>query len=165
MGKISFPIEDKSPRTIHEVHNMATEIEANISSFKEQSFVSEVKACEPKYTLDIPKRVPSLEKFIEETLEDFEQDISLQEVEEGGFDEGYEYHVEEQEFTHAFIEDKEDMVEEREPRDIKQNDEVSIYTPLSDEAIHEHILPTQEEEDEVSHFPFQDFVNTLFYDS
>jgi hypothetical protein len=26
-------------------------------------------------------------------------------------------------------------------------------------------FPTQEEEDEVSHFPFQDFDNTLFYDS
>ena len=40
-----------------------------------------------------------------------------------------------------------------------------ICAPPSDEAIHEPIPPTQEEEDEVSHFPFQDFDNTLFYDS
>jgi hypothetical protein len=47
-GQISFPIKDEAPRTIQEVYNMATEIEANISSFKEQSFVPEVKVCEPK---------------------------------------------------------------------------------------------------------------------
>ena len=57
------------------------------------------------------------------------------------------------------------MVKEREPGDIKHNDEVSICAPPSDEAIHEPIPPTREEEDEVSHFPFQDFDNTLFYDS
>jgi hypothetical protein len=47
------------------------------------------------------------------------------------------------------------MVKEREPGDIKHNDEVSICAPPSDEAIHEPIPPTQEEEYEVSHFPFQ----------
>jgi hypothetical protein len=62
---------------------MATEIEANISSFKEQSFVPEVKVCEPKDTPDIPKRVPSLETSIEETPKYLEQDINQQEVEEG----------------------------------------------------------------------------------
>ena len=46
------------------------------------------------------------------------------------------------------------MVKEREPGDIKHDDEVSICAPPSDEAIHEPIPPTQEEEDEVSHFPF-----------
>jgi hypothetical protein len=53
-------------------------------------------------------------------------------------------------FTHASTED----TIEREPEDIKQDDEVSICAPPSDEAIHEPIPPTQEEENEVSHFPF-----------
>jgi hypothetical protein len=109
MGQIIFPIKDKAPRTIHEIYNMATEIEANTSSFKEQSFVPEVKACDPRDTPDIPKRVPSLETSIEE---DLEQDISQQEVEEGGLDGGYQSHDEEQEFTHASAEDNEDMVKE-----------------------------------------------------
>jgi hypothetical protein len=34
-----------------------------------------------------------------------------------------------------------------------------------DETIQEHINPTQEEEDEVSHLPFQVFDDTLFFDS
>ena len=47
----------------------------------------------------------------------------------------------------------------------EQDDEVSTYPPLSDEAIHEPFLLTQEEENEVSHFPSQDLDNTLCYDS
>jgi hypothetical protein len=57
------------------------------------------------------------------------------------------------------------MVEEREPEDIKHDDEVLMYAPPSDEAIQEPIPPAQEEEDEVSHFPFQVFDDTLFYNS
>jgi hypothetical protein len=57
------------------------------------------------------------------------------------------------------------MVEEREPEDIKHDDEVLMCAPPSDEAIQEPIPPAQEEEDEVSHFPFQVFDDTLFYDS
>jgi hypothetical protein len=56
----------------------------------------------------------------------------------------------------------EDTVEELEP---KQNDEVSTCAPPSDEAIHEPFPPAQQEENEVSCFPFQDFDNTLFHDS
>jgi hypothetical protein len=37
--------------------------------------------------------------------------------------------------------------------------------PPSDEAIQNTIFPAQEKEDEVNHFPFEDFDNTLFYDS
>jgi hypothetical protein len=40
-----------------------------------------------------------------------------------------------------------------------------MCAPPSDEAIQEPIPPAQEEEDEVSHFPFQVFDDTLFYDS
>jgi hypothetical protein len=71
----------------------------------------------------------------------------------------------EQEFTHTSSKDNEDLVEEREPEGIKHNDEVLMCPPPSDQAIPNPIFPAQEEEDEVSHFPFQDFDNTLFYDS
>jgi hypothetical protein len=40
-----------------------------------------------------------------------------------------------------------------------------MCAPPSDEAIPNPISPTQEDEDEVSHFPFQVFDDTLFYDS
>ena len=56
----------------------------------------------------------------------------------------------------------EDRVEEME---LEQDDEVSICAPPSDEAIHEPFPPAEEEENEVSHFPFQDLDNALFYDS
>jgi hypothetical protein len=67
-GQIGFPIRDKSPRTIQEVYDMATEIETNISSSKEeQSFVPEIEVDGPKDTPDIPKRVTSLETSVEKT--------------------------------------------------------------------------------------------------
>jgi hypothetical protein len=47
----------------------------------------------------------------------------------------------------------------------ERDDEASTYPPLSDEAIQEPFSHTQEEENEVSHFPFQDLDNALFYDS
>jgi hypothetical protein len=51
---------------------MATEIEANNSSSKEeQSFVPKVKIGEPQDMPDIPKRIPSLETSHEETPEMF----------------------------------------------------------------------------------------------
>jgi hypothetical protein len=56
------------------------------------------------------------------------------------------------------------LVEEREPEDIK-HDELLMCAPPSDEAIPNPISPAQEEEDEVSHFPFQVLDDTLFYDS
>jgi hypothetical protein len=48
---------------------------------------------------------------------------------------------------------------------IKDDDEVLMYAPPSDEAIQEPIPSAQEEKDEVSHFPFQVFDDTLFYNS
>jgi len=56
----------------------------------------------------------------------------------------------------------EDMAEEMEP---KQNDEVSTYAPPSDEAIQEPISSSQQKDNEVSCFPFQDPDDTLFHDS
>jgi hypothetical protein len=40
-----------------------------------------------------------------------------------------------------------------------------MCAPSSDKAIRDPIPPAQEEEDEISDFPFQVFDNTLFYDS
>ena len=40
-----------------------------------------------------------------------------------------------------------------------------MCAPPYDEAIRDPIPPTQKEEDEVIHFPFQVFDDTLFYDS
>jgi hypothetical protein len=56
------------------------------------------------------------------------------------------------------------VVEEQEPEDMKHNDEALMCSPPSDEAIQNPIFYAQEEEDEVSHFPFQVFDNTLFYE-
>jgi hypothetical protein len=56
----------------------------------------------------------------------------------------------------------EDMAEEMEP---KQNVEVSMCAPPSDEAILEPFSPAQQKEDEVSCVPFQDSDNTLSHDS
>jgi len=55
---------------------MTIQIKADISLFKEeQFFFPEIEVGEPKNTLDIPKRVSSLETHVEETLKGLEQDI------------------------------------------------------------------------------------------
>jgi hypothetical protein len=56
----------------------------------------------------------------------------------------------------------EDTVEELEP---KPKDEVSTWAPPSDEVVHEPFPPTQQKDDEVSCFPFQDSEDTLFHAS
>ena len=129
---------------------------------KNHIFSLETKVEDPKGTLDtlILERLISLDIF-----EGREQVINQREIEESDPIEGFQSHEEEQEFIHASTEDNEDMVEEREPEDIKHDDEVLMCAPPSDEAIHEPIPPAQEEEDEVSHFPFQVFDDTLFCDS
>jgi hypothetical protein len=53
------------------------------------------------------------------------------------------------------------MVEELKP---KKNNDVSTCAPPY-EVIHQPFPPTQQEENEVSFFPFQDFDNTMFHDS
>jgi hypothetical protein len=57
------------------------------------------------------------------------------------------------------------VVDKLEPEDIEHDDEVLMCPHPSNETIQNSIFPAQEEEDEVSHIPFQDFDNTLFYDS
>jgi hypothetical protein len=165
-GQSGFLLDKKGPRSIKEAYDMATEVKANISSSKEeQSFVPEVKIGEPKDTPYILKRIAFLETFVEEFLKRLEQGIDQQEVEERYLDEGYQSHGEEQEFTHASSRDSEDLVEEQEREDVKLDDGVLKCAPPSDEGSRNPIPPAQEEEDEVSHFPFQVFDNTLFYDS
>jgi hypothetical protein len=44
-------------------------------------------------------------------------------------------------------------------------DEALVSAPPSDEALQDPISPAQDEENEVSHFPFQFFDDALFYDS
>jgi hypothetical protein len=103
----------------------------------------------------------SLERLISlDIFEGKEQVINQQEVEKSDPNEGFQSHEEGQEFSHAST-----MVEERELEDIKHDDEVLMCVPPSNEAIQNPIFPAQEEGDEVSHFPFQDFDKTLFYDS
>jgi hypothetical protein len=51
------------------------------------------------------------------------------------------------------------------PQGICHEDEVMVSAPPFDEVIQASIHPTQEEENVVSHFPFQVFDDALFYDS
>jgi len=74
----------------------------------------------------------------------------------------FQSHKEEKWITHFSAKNNEDVVEELEPEDIKHDDEVFMCPHPFDEVIQNSIFPTQEEEDEVSHIPFQDFDNTLF---
>jgi hypothetical protein len=43
-------------------------------------------------------------------------------------------------------------------------DKVLVFAPPFDKVIQASIPPTQEEDNVVSHFPFQDFDDALFYD-
>jgi hypothetical protein len=67
---------------------------------------------------------------------------------------------EEQDFSHDSTESSKDIT-----RDVNYEDEAPVTTLQSDEALQDPIPPTQDEENEVSHFPFQFFDDTLFYDS
>jgi hypothetical protein len=48
---------------------------------------------------------------------------------------------------------------------VSHEDEVHVSTPPFGEVIQVPFPPAPEEENEVSHFPFQDFDDALFYDS
>jgi hypothetical protein len=62
----------------------------------------------------------------------------------------------------VFDQQNEDVIKEKKP---KQDDEVSTSTPPSDKTIQEPISPAQQNDNEVSCFPFQDTDDTLFLDS
>jgi len=48
---------------------------------------------------------------------------------------------------------------------VNYEDKEPVTAPHSDEALQDPIPPAQDEENEVSHFPFRFFDDTLFYDS
>jgi hypothetical protein len=48
---------------------------------------------------------------------------------------------------------------------VNYEDEALVPSPPPDEALQDPISPAQDEENEVSHFHFQFFDDTLFYDS
>jgi hypothetical protein len=79
-------------------------------------------------------------------------------------DEVYEDHYqpleEEQDLSHNPIECNKDIT-----RDVNYEDEAPVTAPQSNEALQDPVPPAQDEENEVSHFPFQFFDDTLFYDS
>jgi hypothetical protein len=75
-------------------------------------------------------------------------------------DEVYEDHYQTLEEEQDPIECSKDIT-----RDVNYEDEAPITAPQSDEALQYPVPPAQDEENEVSHFPFQFLDDTLFYDS
>jgi hypothetical protein len=79
-------------------------------------------------------------------------------------DEVYEDHYQplekEQDLPHNPIECSKGIT-----RDVNYEDEAPVTAPQSNEALQDPVPPAQDEENEVSHFPFQFFDDTLFYDS
>ena len=79
-------------------------------------------------------------------------------------DEVYEDHYqpleEEQDLSHNPRECSEDVT-----RKADYEDEAPVTAPQSDEALQDPVPPAQDDENKVSHFPFQSFDDTLFYDS
>jgi hypothetical protein len=76
------------------------------------------------------------------------------------YEEGCQPLEEEQDFSHDSIEYSKDLTNE-----VSYEDEALVSAPLFDEALQDPISPAQDVENEVNHFPFQVFDNTLFYDS
>jgi hypothetical protein len=91
-----------------------------------------------------------------QTYEDVLQNLMVTEV--------YEDHCqpleEEQDLSHNPIECNKDIT-----RDMNYEDEAPVTAPQSDEALQDPVPPAQDDENEVSHFPFQSFDDTLFYES
>jgi uncharacterized protein YktB (UPF0637 family) len=137
---LGFLLNKKGSKTLHEAHNKAMQIEENITlSKRKHIFPLRTKVNDPNGTPDTfnIERLLSLDIFGRR-----EQVINQQEVEGSLPSEVLRSHEEGKEFTHASVEDNEDMVKEREPKDMKQDDELSICAPPLDEAIHELVPPT-----------------------
>jgi hypothetical protein len=76
------------------------------------------------------------------------------------YEEPYQPLEGEQDLSHDSIEYNKDIT-----RDVNYEDEAPVTAPQSDETLQDHVPPAQDEENEVSHFPFHFFDDTLFYDS
>jgi len=81
-------------------------------------------------------------------------------VKEEIYEEPYQPLEEEQDFSHDSTEYNKDIT-----RDVNYEDEAPVAAPQSDEALQDPVPPAQDDENEVSHFPFQSFDGTLFRDS
>jgi hypothetical protein len=136
LGNLIFLLNKKGPKTLAEAHNMAIRIEVNIFFSKGKHFSSICTKINEDTSDTLSLKKPvSLESFT----------IDSQERREN-----------------IFNQQNEDMVEEMELEEI---DEVSTYAPPSHKFIHEPFLPAQQQDNEVSCFPFQDVDDTLFHDS
>jgi hypothetical protein len=105
------------------------------------------------------------EGFTTEIVEDLRDVYHVQcqepsDIKEEIYEENRQPLEEEQDFSHDSIECSEDIT-----REVNYEDEAPVTAPQSDEALQDPISPAQDEENEVSHFPFQFFDDTLFYDS
>jgi hypothetical protein len=101
--------------------------------------------------------------FTTEIVEDLKRSYYDQYQESSNIrDEVYEYHCqplkEEQNLSHNPIECNEDIT-----KNMNYEDEAPVIAPQSNEALQYLVSPTQDEENEVSHFYY--FDDTLFYDS
>ena len=74
-------------------------------------------------------------------------------IEEDIYEESCQPLEEEQEFSHDSTECSEDLT-----REVNHEDEALVTAPSSDEALQELIPHAQDEENEVSHFPFHFFL-------
>jgi hypothetical protein len=81
-------------------------------------------------------------------------------IKEEVYEDHYQPLQEEQDLSHNPRECSEDIT-----RKVDYEDEAPVTTPPSNKALQDPIPFAQDEENEVSHFPFQFFDDTLFYDS
>jgi hypothetical protein len=128
---LGFLLGKNNSKTLNETYNMAIEIKENISLFKGRHL----------FTPDtlILETIVSIGTFTGIFQEKVEQVINRQEFEEKDRSEVFQSHEEKQEITHFYAKDNEDVVEEREPEDIKHDDEVLMYVAPSDESIQDPI--------------------------
>jgi hypothetical protein len=97
---------------------------------------------------------------VEDLRDVYHTQYFLSDIEGGIYEEIFQPLEEEQDFSHDLIECSKYLTKE-----VNYEDEALVSSPSSDEALQDPISPTQDEENNVSHFPFQFFDDTLFYDS
>jgi hypothetical protein len=104
-------------------------------------------------------------RFTTEIIADIRDEYHIQhqepfDVKDEIYEEPYQPLEEEQDFSHDSTKCSKDIT-----RDMNYLDEAPITAPQSDESLQDHFPSTQYEVNEISHFPFQFFDDTLFYDS
>jgi hypothetical protein len=149
---LGFLLSKKRPKTLHEAYSMAIQIDANISlSEGKHIFSLGTKIDDPEDTSDTLnlEKLVSLGAFTIDFQEEGEHIFNQQDAKGKYLDEFFQ----EQRIV-------EETIEEPEP---KQDEEISMFPPLSDEAIHEPFSPMQEETNTVSYPPLQNFDDSLIY--